>query len=355
LRRIASTCNGLLTTGLVVSCSEGVLSDSSGVLFIKPCTTTEIAFYESAIAEHPDFAYFMPRYMGKLQLNNFPTPTAESAPSVVPMAAAMLNDVRLKGKALNTDLHIVLENLTLGFDRPNVLDLKLGARLWDDDAPPAKRTKLDDVAGKTTSGTLGFRIAGMRVWQGANPGGKRAMEYTEIEKDSNMRVYNKLYGRQFNAESVVQGFREFLLPDSAGVTLDHVLPIAESFIKEIEEIQALLEKKESRIYSASILLVYEGDPEAFQRKLDKMQKAAEEAPENDNGDDGGDDNDNDNDNDNDDDDDNDEQDDKLYSIKLIDFAHAHWVPGNGPDENMLHGVRSILSLLKRTVRILETA
>jgi 1D-myo-inositol-tetrakisphosphate 5-kinase/inositol-polyphosphate multikinase len=335
---------------VLASRSEGVLSDSSGLLFIKPCTITEVEFYESAIAQHPAFAAFMPRYMGNLQLNS----TGTLAPGLPPVATLTPTDLRLRGKALNTDLHIVLENLTLGFDRPNVLDLKLGARLWDDDAPPAKRTKLDDVASKTTSGSLGFRIAGMRVWQGARSRKSAAGEFTEIEEESNMKVYNKLYGRQFNAETVVKGFQEFFLPDSAGITLDHALPIARSFIKEIEEIQELLEKEESRIYSASILLVYEGDPDAFQRKLEKMEKLAKLAPEDE--DKANDDVDKDEDEDDQDDgsDDDEEHEERLYCIKLIDFAHAHWVPGSGPDENMIHGVRGILNVLKDAVKILES-
>ena len=52
---------------------------------------------------------------------------------------------RLHGKKLATDLHIVLENITNGFKKPNVLDLKLGAQLWDDAAKPAKRARLDEI------------------------------------------------------------------------------------------------------------------------------------------------------------------------------------------------------------------
>jgi 1D-myo-inositol-tetrakisphosphate 5-kinase/inositol-polyphosphate multikinase len=32
---------------------------------------------------------------------------------------------------------------------------------------------------------------------------------------------------------------------------------------------------------------------------------------------------------------------QVLSLKLIDFAHAKWVPGEGPDENTLKGVRSL--------------
>ncbi len=35
---------------------------------------------------------------------------------------------------------------------------------------------------------------------------------------------------------------------------------------------------------------------------------------------------------------------KIYSLKLIDFAHAKWTPGQGPDENSLKGVRSLAKI-----------
>ncbi|KAK5019215.1 hypothetical protein LTR16_012705, partial [Cryomyces antarcticus] len=54
--------------------------------------------------------------------------------------------------------------------------------------------------------------------------------------------------------------------------------------------------------------------------------------------------------DEDDDDDEDDEDvddalPKLSVTKLIDFAHAKWTPGLGPDENVLQGVRSIRKIL----------
>ena len=38
---------------------------------------------------------------------------------------------------------------------------------------------------------------------------------------------------------------------------------------------------------------------------------------------------------------------KLAAAKLIDFAHANWVPGQGPDKNSLQGVVSAADILKR--------
>jgi 1D-myo-inositol-tetrakisphosphate 5-kinase/inositol-polyphosphate multikinase len=52
------------------------------------------------------------------------------------------------------------------------------------------------------------------------------------------------------------------------------------------------------------------------------------------------------------DDENSEEDDddvvgpKIYVVKVIDFAHATWVPGQGPDENALLGVRSVAKVLE---------
>lgn len=37
---------------------------------------------------------------------------------------------------------------------------------------------------------------------------------------------------------------------------------------------------------------------------------------------------------------------KIYTVKVIDFAHAQWLPGMGPDENSLLGVRSVVKILK---------
>ena len=36
----------------------------------------------------------------------------------------------------------------------------------------------------------------------------------------------------------------------------------------------------------------------------------------------------------------------IYSLKLIDFAHAEFTPGQGPDENALHGVRSLIRIFE---------
>ncbi|XP_014562481.1 hypothetical protein COCVIDRAFT_11005 [Bipolaris victoriae FI3] len=303
---------------------EGVLSDESGAVVVKPCTLSEITFYES-LSDHPDLARHLPTFMGQLSLSTDQTAAVESVESgTIKTADGSIE--RLHGKHLDTDLHIVLENITHGFKKPNVLDLKLGARLWDDDSKQEKRDRLDAVSKETTSGSLGFRIAGMRTYKGADvpeiPDDLK--EYVEVDKESGYWVYNKMYGRKFNAENVDEGFVSFIYPGAKSeAELDRAREVLAYFLGEVKDIQEVFESKESRMYSASILLVYEGDVEEYGNTKQKLRSAHPEDEEEE-----------------------DENLPKLAEVKMIDFAHASWTPGQGPDENALQGMRSTAKILK---------
>ncbi|KAI9045240.1 inositol polyphosphate multikinase [Aspergillus affinis] len=401
--------------------SDGVRCTPSGFLIAKPCTPEEVAFYESS-ALHPTFRDFMPTFMGTLSstdqqhplalaasqqggavmlpgsdsssTTNTPATTEPStAPSATPSHAASdpteqgNSWVPSGGKKLDTGLSIVLENVASGFVRPNVLDVKLGARLWADDAPPAKRTKLDAVSKETTSSSLGFRIAGMKVWTGVNgetDAGSKTDPYDVrhegsegakgeiIEKDGYKR-YDKWYGRSFSQENVKEGFESFLAGAKAG-PIDRSKFLAKRLADELRRVQQVIEAEESRMYSSSVLIVYEGDPTAMENALEEEKKAQERAPEESESEDeefelelqedesyqvvdlptgpggapqqvnainisidpetaqlgdlG---------------EDEDEEDPpKVHDLRLIDFAHASWTPGQGPDENVLKGIRNLI-------------
>ena len=233
---------------------------------------------------------------------------------------------RLHGRKLETELHIVLENITHGFKRPNVLDLKLGAQLWDEAAKPEKRARLDEVSNKTTSGSLGFRIAGMRTYVGADAPEVPADLKEFVENNgSDYLVYNKMYGRKFKAEEIEEGFWAYVLPQGKAKSkaeLERAREVLTYFLGEVRDIQKAFEGKESRMYSASILLVYEGDLDEYEKTKKVL---ASHQPK--------------------DDDDEDEDLPKLAAVKMIDFAHATWHPGQGPDENALRGIRSTNKIL----------
>jgi inositol-polyphosphate multikinase len=90
----------------------------------------------------------------------------------------------------------------------------------------------------------------------------------------------------------------------------------------------MLSFHESRMFSASILLVYEGDEEALENGI--QAEARDEVVVDD-----------------DDDDDDEEKIPQFISkTKLIDFAHAAFKEGEGPDHNVLLGVYKVLEHLK---------
>ncbi|KAF3483133.1 inositol polyphosphate multikinase [Arthroderma uncinatum] len=372
---------------------EGVRCDESGGLIAKPCTEKEILFYESG-ANHPAFQRYMPTFIGSLTAGapqgalDLSTANAE-APLLVASAETSKDNSSLPlelattkasipisrpakkpeepwvpsgGKKLDTGLSIVLENITDGFVRPSVLDVKLGARLWDDDAVPDKRAKLDKVASETTSGSLGFRIAGMKTWAGEGKDIKQLESDIDISADhlpstssekvkskskviesEGYRRFDKWYGRGFNEHNVKQGFETFLASAKAG-KIDRSAFVAGRVAAELRSIQSVLESEESRMYSASVLIVYEGDPEAFERALEMESKEAanSESLSTRTAGHGGDD----------DDDDEDEEEEeeedtpKVHDIRLIDFAHASWTPGQGPDENLLRGLRNVARIME---------
>lgn len=63
----------------------------------------------------------------------------------------------------NESGRIVMENLTYGYEKPNVCDIKLGTQLWDEDANEEKRQRMEKVAAHTTSGSHGIRLTGWQV------------------------------------------------------------------------------------------------------------------------------------------------------------------------------------------------
>lgn len=339
------------------------MCDLDGELFIKPCTQAEINFYESANAMHLSFADLMPTFMGTLQLsdpadmaslegqstpsivaNGTDGPAMGSAPAVVDGVTWVPNNNR----RIKTNQAVVLENSASGFKRPNIMDVKLGTRLWADDAPLEKKRRFDKIAAETTHADLGFRIAGMRVYRGSHA------HAHEAELDENMyRVYDKDYGRfSVKSHNVHEAFRRFLFADAAGIDDDLARAVAAAFLVDLRRVRMVLEQEESRMYSSSLLFVFEGDGDALRAAIEQTNAIAEAIAAKKGSSDSWDspagrsthrvdsgiglsDN---------------EEGPclpKIYTLKLIDFAHAQWTPGQGPDENVLKGVRSLIEIFER--------
>ncbi|KAI1759704.1 inositol polyphosphate multikinase [Hypoxylon sp. FL1150] len=369
----------------------GTMCDADGELFIKPCTKSEVDFYESAHLDHPDFAELMPLYIGTLALNESTNQATIHAqiPSLVeqadipfaikeeiqshlhlddrppvveaPIEKETISDnarwIPNKTRKITTDRAVVLENASFGYMKPNIMDAKLGIRLWADDAPAEKKERFDKISQETTHKKYGFRVAGMRVYKGST-------DECELDEEG-FKIYDKDWGRfTVNENNIVDSFNKFIFNEAANIDEDLGKTVAGLFAQDLRRVQEVLEKEESRMYSASLLFVFEGDGDALRAALEEA-KADAFVPEHRRGStrapvanyrvdsgigleedelcdsglaqDFG---------DLDDDSDDESSFPRIYTLKLIDFAHAAWKPGQGPDENVLLGVRSLAKLFE---------
>lgn len=195
----------------------------------------------------------------------------------------------------------------------------------------------------------------MKVW---DPRRKlRVDDETVTLTEEGYRSYDKYYGRRFKGKEDVRrgAFKEFL--SSAGNDDDGKgkMEVARRFLDSVRNMRAVLEGQESRMYSASVLLVYEGDETALRERLEQENGDAVSKPKAEAGMGAEDEGDEDEDEDEDIEDLSDEDSPrrKIHDARLIDFAHAAWTPGQGPDENALQGVRSIERILERVVADLD--
>ncbi|CAK7270522.1 hypothetical protein SEPCBS119000_004132 [Sporothrix epigloea] len=283
---------GLRAFDEAVAGHAGTLCDADGRLFIKPCVEAEIDFYQQAFgSSHSALAEIMPQFMGSLMLHEGSDAPEKNVGDVPPAAQLAIGEfvqsqqqsqqqsqpptsdsgpgslqdnvtwIPRGSQKIKTDRAIVLGNATHGFCKPNVLDVKLGHRLWADNAPLQKRQRMEEVSRQTTHAKQGFRIAGMRVYEGPEKG---------------FRIFDKDYGRkQINDDNVLEAFQQFLYNPSAGVDAEHSRVISLAFKTELERVRDVLEQERTRMYSSSLLFVYEGDGESLRAAVAEGNARAE--------------------------------------------------------------------------------
>lgn len=88
---------------------------------------------------------------------------------------------------------IILEDLTEGFKKPCIIDIKIGKRTWDPLASPKKIEK-EQKKYERTKQFLGICIPGLRVYN---------LSTGKVQK------YDKSYGKKLNEETVYEGMEIF--------------------------------------------------------------------------------------------------------------------------------------------------
>ncbi|KAF0749973.1 hypothetical protein AaE_006866 [Aphanomyces astaci] len=234
----------------------------------KPALPLELQFYQGLASTYPQLIPFVPTYLGTIVVDLHPSSngsdnvadrtnsdsvasTKSSSTSNATRRPSRSMDHRgvsliLWNKEIVRDQasflceYLVLGDLTQGYMRPCVLDIKMGTRQHGADASPAKARSHSVKCAKTTSATLGFRLCGMQIYQPA---------------DGRYVLRDKHWGRLLQPEDIPPALRFFLSTGDA-LRIDAV----EQLASRLRELQAVIERTTGiRFWGASLLLVYEGD------------------------------------------------------------------------------------------------
>jgi Inositol polyphosphate kinase len=105
---------------------------------------------------------------------------------------------------VSQDAHLLLQDLTINYKQPCVMDLKMGTETFEPDAPEEKR--LRETTKYPQQSIFGFRIVGMRIYDPWHP---------EAD-DKGYRFYGKEYGRSLAThEQVRDAIRIFFGGDNS--------------------------------------------------------------------------------------------------------------------------------------------
>ncbi|KAF8344128.1 uncharacterized protein EI90DRAFT_2900891 [Cantharellus anzutake] len=329
--------SGAIPLSSQVGGHAGVLSSQDGSLIIKPCLHEELEFYttlaaaQAAIIAGEDLPFqalapWAPKFYGTLKLegeiDRQGTATEDGVSVMKPVEGSL-----------------VLENVSHPFFKPNILDIKLGTVLYESDASPEKIERMTRTAKATTSFETGVRLTGFQVYDGTT--GQAVVtpkSYGKLIKSSQLpdgiaRFFPILEPINFNADSSSTG-GEKSSPRSGGVSGRLLLPVLEGVLELVRELGVAAQKTEMRMVGGSVLIVWEGDEETLEAALAAAPIPHVESES--------------------------ESEDELaegegdgakkvgppFTVRLIDFAHTKFAPGQGPDEGVLKGLQTVTKLIE---------
>lgn len=219
----------------------------------KPLNRRELFFYQQLPDE---LRSFVPKFEGVV--------TVESVPRVCGNSSSVRSrgsqvDYRTNKKSKwsvrcnsvvtpGASEYLVLENLTYGFNKPCVLDLKIGTRMYGDFATQEKIKSQKVKAKETTSGKLGLRVCGFQ-------------RYSQTEKE--FQKVDKYAGRRADEEKFRQLLETFFT--IKGRVQNSVI---RNLVTQCKKLRKIISELDGfRFYSSSLLILYEG---GFPCKLAKF-------------------------------------------------------------------------------------
>lgn len=178
--------------------------------------------------------------------NNVP----DNVKKIFPMfyGTVLVNAVGDKGPCK----HAVMEDLTHGFQHPCVMDIKLGKKTWYEGASEKYIQKCLEKDASTTSGKLGFRVAGMQVYEPSSGNSWKAdrkwcKDITEENMEAILGRFVSLHPFEEKVEGETLASQVYRGPGA--------------ILEQLAQLRAWFSVQTSyHFYSSSILAVYEGQP-----------------------------------------------------------------------------------------------
>lgn len=186
------------------------------------CRDREVSFYETIQSSYPVFSQWIAGYHG----------------------VKTVDENGIKGKFM------ILEDLTFGYDKPSVIDLKIGTKTWEDDAP---QEKIDRESKKyPLQRTIGFRLTGMRVFN------RESNQYD---------IYDKKFGYQQTEESLNSMFALYF----SQVNESHKKEVIGSILSQLKPILEWFEVPgRLKFICSSLLFIIEGNSNEEYKPIVKL-------------------------------------------------------------------------------------
>lgn len=197
---------------------------------------------------------------------------------------------------------IILEDLTLGFAKPCLIDIKMGKRTYE---PTASIEKIAREKRKYPyQEEIGFRITGLKVWDSSQ---------------EDYHFYDKHFGRSLTPDCVATALALFFhnglcfRPD----VIEQVIEKLRSVLNWVQE------QSYFQFYCSSILVVYDGDYNVNNLIGDANDRASP----------------------------------NLCNLAMIDFAHVlhndHADTDTDIDDGYAYGVSNLIAMLESLVQLIK--
>jgi len=279
----------------------GILQLPNGSL-IKGSTEVELNFYKAAKDMNLQLRKFMP------ECYNFDPEFKQ------------IEEQFLAGKE---GCFINMQNLLTNYHNPNVIDIKLGTRLYDDDADDMKKQKMIAMANNTTSAATGIQISALQIFD---------------KPEQRIKKIGKTYGKMLTVDNLPHALLRFFYNITEPVyknsvysneeeldktflnrePSDYTVGFFKAILAQIYELRDAVYNSHTRIYGSSLCIIYETIEVA--REVERRCQNPNEYV-------------------------------YPFSVHLIDFAHSTFVdPSMGEDQSFMTGLNNIIVIIENYLK-----